>query len=158
VRPPRGVEAVRRLYGDPRPFVRDDGTVSRIWESKMVLVSTPSPLPLGWDGERYATRVRVNEAVAEEVEAVFRELRDSRAWFLLRTYDGGYVWRQQRGGSKISMHGFGGALDFDARWNRLGDEPTMDRRVVRIFEERGWTWGGRWRRPDGMHFQFAKGY
>ena len=30
----------------------------------------------------------------------------------------------------------------------------MDRRVVKAFEDAGFTWGGRWpTAPDGMHFE-----
>ena len=156
MRPPSGLAAIRELYGDPRPFVREDGTVSPIWEARMVTVPMPRPLPLGWDRKRFATRVRVNQAIAEEVDGLFKELEPE--WHRLSTYDGGYTWRLTRGGSKLSMHAYGGALDFDAPWNRLGTEPTMDPLVIRIFVRRGWTWGGKWKRPDGMHFQFGRGY
>lgn len=158
MKPPRGIEEIRELYGDPRPFIRDDGTVSPIWEARMTLVSMPTPLPLGWDPTRFASRVRVNVAIAEEVENTFRDLEHEGAWILLKTYDGGYTFRLSRGGSHLSMHSFGGALDFNARWNKLGTQPSMPQEVVRIFERRGWTWGGKWKRADGMHFQIAKGY
>jgi len=147
---------MRELYGDPRPFVRDDGTVSPIWEARMTTVALLAPLPLGWDRKKFATRVRVNQAIAAEVEGVFVDL--ANFWHHLSTYDGGYVWRLQRGGSRLSIHGMGGAIDFDAPWNKLGDEPKMHPHVVRVFTKRGWTWGGRWKRPDGMHFQWGKGY
>jgi len=158
MRPPRGIEEIRRLYGDWRQCVRDDGTVSPIWEARMTLIKFPTPLPLGWDRSVYATRCRVNVAIADEVECVFRDLEHDGAWAKLTTYDGGYVFRLQRGGSKLSMHGYGAALDFDAKWNRLGMEPSMPKEVVRVFRRRGWTWGGQWKRPDGMHMQFGRGY
>jgi hypothetical protein len=56
------------------------------------------------------------------------------------------------------MHGFGGALDFNAETNELGTKGDMDPEVVAIVEAHGWEWGGRWRRPDPMHWQFARGY
>lgn len=158
MKPPRGVDELRALYGDPRPYIRDDGTVSPIWEARMTTVKLPSPLPLGWNREQCATRVRVNQAIADVVEDTLRDLASLGAWAKLRTYDGGYTFRLTRGGSKLSMHGYGGALDFDAPWNKLGQKPTMDREVVRIFRHHGWTWGGQWKRPDGMHFQFGRGY
>jgi len=156
MRPPSGPAAMRELYGDPRPFVREDGTVSPVWEARMVTVALLAPLPLGWDRKKYATKVRVNQAIAEEVEGVFVDLADS--WHHLSTYDGGYTFRLTRGGSKLSMHGYGAALDFNAPWNKLGRSPTMPSEVVRVFTRRGWTWGGKWKRPDGMHFQFGRGY
>lgn len=158
MKPPRGIEEIRAFYGDPRRHIKDDGTVSRIWESQMALVRMPTPLPLGWNRKQFASRVRVNQVIVPEVEELFAELEDTRAWSKLKTYDGGYTWRLSRGGSRLSTHGLGGAIDFDAPWNRLGMVPQMPREVVRIFERRGWRWGGRWRRKDGMHFQFALGY
>lgn len=158
MKPPKGVTEFREFYGDPRPHVRDDGTISPIWEARMTTVPLPGPLPLGWDRKKFASRVRVNQAIADEVQALFSELVWAGVWGHLSTYDGGYTWRLQRGGSKVSTHGYGAALDFDAPWNKLGDEPKMHPLVVRVFKKRGWTWGGQWKRPDGMHFQFGKGY
>ncbi len=122
----------------------------------MTLVDLPEPLPLGWVRTRFAKRVRVNQAIAPVVDATFNELYCDGAWRHLKTYDGGYVFRLSRGSSRLSMHALGGALDFNAFQNRLGQRDfKMHPEVVRIFRRYGWTWGGRWRRPDAMHFQFG---
>jgi hypothetical protein len=162
---PNGPGEVRALYGDPRPYMRDDGRVSPLWEtSRIVRVPFPERLPLGWTIEgppedvRYASAAAVNRAIEAEVLAVFRLLAKEGLWRHLRTYDGGFVWRPQRGSSSIlSMHAFGGALDFNANTNKLGTPGDMHPAVVQMFEASGWTWGGRWSRPDPMHFQFARG-
>jgi D-alanyl-D-alanine carboxypeptidase-like protein len=57
-------------------------------------------------------------------------------------------------GAGLSHHAWGVALDINAAENPLGAEPTLDRRVVEVFERWGFTWGGRWLVPDGMHFEF----
>ena len=156
MKPPRGREEIRALYGDPRPYIRDDGSVGRAWEARMVPVKMPVPLPLGWDRSLFAGSVRVNRAIEDVVHETFLELAE--LWGRLRTYDGGYTFRLTRGGSRLSSHGYGAALDFDAPWNRLGQPPTLDSQIVRVFRRHGWTWGGKWKRPDGMHFQFGKGF
>lgn len=156
--PPRGLVEIVAFYGDPRLWVREDGSAHPAWESQMVSVALPLPLPLGWNPEQKASRVRVHNKIAPLVEETFQAVVDEGAWPLLYSFDGAYTWRVQRGSHKLSMHAFGGALDFNARTNRLGDTPTMPRELVRIFTARGWTWGGQWKRPDGMHFQWAKGY
>jgi hypothetical protein len=54
-----------------------------------------------------------------------------------------------------SFHAYGAAVDINAPENPFGSPPTMDARVVAIFERRGFTWGGRFLIPDGMHFEFG---
>ncbi|MGI9016613.1 MAG: M15 family metallopeptidase [Euzebya sp.] len=55
----------------------------------------------------------------------------------------------------ISMHGWGLAVDMNVSTNQLGAQPTMDPRIVAIFDRWGFVWGGRWSRPDGMHFELG---
>ena len=55
----------------------------------------------------------------------------------------------------LSMHAWGLAVDFNVQTNQLGAEPQMDRRIVEIFESWGFSWGGYWSRPDGMHFEYG---
>ncbi|MGH2734749.1 MAG: M15 family metallopeptidase, partial [Actinomycetota bacterium] len=55
----------------------------------------------------------------------------------------------------LSMHAFGLALDINVATNQLGTAGDMDPRVVEIFEKWGFVWGGRWSRPDPMHFELA---
>lgn len=58
--------------------------------------------------------------------------------------------------SALSHHAWGIAVDLNVTQNRLGAEPRMDRRIVEILERWGFTWGGRWLVPDGMHFEFLR--
>ncbi|HEX2053982.1 MAG TPA: M15 family metallopeptidase [Actinomycetota bacterium] len=58
--------------------------------------------------------------------------------------------------SGLSHHSWGIAFDFNVASNPYGAEPTMDPRLVSLLEEWGFTWGGRWVVPDGMHFEYLK--
>jgi hypothetical protein len=53
-----------------------------------------------------------------------------------------------------SYHAYGAAIDINAPQNPYGTRPTMNREVVRIFEEWGFNWGGDFLIPDGHHFEF----
>jgi hypothetical protein len=56
----------------------------------------------------------------------------------------------------ISHHAWGVAVDVNVSSNRFGQSPHQDPRVVAVFERWGFTWGGSWLRPDGMHFEFVR--
>lgn len=53
----------------------------------------------------------------------------------------------------LSMHAWGLALDFNVSTNQYGAEPQMPPEIVEIFERWGFSWGGYWSTPDGMHFE-----
>lgn len=55
-----------------------------------------------------------------------------------------------------SNHAYGAAVDINAPENAYGATPTMDPRIVRIFRAHGFTWGGAFLIPDGMHFEYGK--
>jgi D-alanyl-D-alanine carboxypeptidase len=54
-----------------------------------------------------------------------------------------------------SQHAYGAAIDINAPENPYGGTPTMDPRIVRIFQRWGFLWGGRYLTPDGMHFEYG---
>ena len=56
----------------------------------------------------------------------------------------------------ISHHAWGIAFDINVSGNLYGHEPTLDHRIVEVFEKWGFVWGGRWLVPDGMHFEYVK--
>ncbi len=82
---------------------------------------------------------------------------------------GAFDWRFVSDSDEISDHTFGAAIDINPVQNpqvREGykNSPDFpydpskrgtlhkDSAVVKIFEEEGWKWGGRWDEKDWMHF------
>jgi len=59
-------------------------------------------------------------------------------------------------GTRLSRHSWGTALDINASSNCFGCSPKQDARIVRIFRKWGFTWGGTWPIPDGMHFEWFR--
>lgn len=136
------------------------------WErANLVLVPLPWRAVASWDHGLKIKSLRVHKLCAESLERVLLEIWNAFGQSQkeieiagMHLIGGGYVWRAMRGGSRLSMHSYGCAVDFDPDRNGLGDPtPQMDERVVSAFENAGWTWGGRWspQRRDGMHFQAA---
>jgi len=56
-----------------------------------------------------------------------------------------------------SFHAYGAAVDINSPENASGAAPTMDDRIVAIFEAAGFNWGGDFLIPDGMHFEYGGG-
>jgi hypothetical protein len=137
------------------------GKPSPAWQSAN-LVLVECPWVLRYEGTP-VKGLRVHKNVADSLRRVLAAIwervgqsQEEIDAIGMSTYGGGYNFRVMRGGSKLSMHSWGCALDFDPERNGLGDKtPAMDHRVVEEFEREGWEWGGHWSRPDGMHFQAA---
>lgn len=59
-------------------------------------------------------------------------------------------------GGRLSHHSWGIAFDVNVSANRPGTRSDQDPRIVEIFEDAGFTWGGRWLIPDPMHFEWVR--
>ncbi|HJP66917.1 MAG TPA: M15 family metallopeptidase [Actinomycetota bacterium] len=56
----------------------------------------------------------------------------------------------------LSHHAWGVAVDVNVSSNPFGHTAHQDPRVVAAFARWGFTWGGNWLLPDGMHFEFVR--
>ena len=65
-----------------------------------------------------------------------------------------YIGRDPSKG--LSLHSWGIAFDINVPTNQLGTEGDMHPRVVEIFKQWGFAWGGDWNYPDPMHFEMAE--
>lgn len=168
---PFGWTEIKGFYGWDPVFAEPDRLLG--WEALMVVVPPPPGFHFYYDANangkedanERARGIRVHPAVADELKVCLQLVADAGLWHFVSAEAGGYNFRQQRGSSKLSMHSLGGAIDFDpvrnpfkrpAELTALGTEPGLG--VVRIFQERGWTWGGEWARPDAQHIQWGGGF
>jgi hypothetical protein len=165
VKVPVGLPAIVDTYGDPWQVMGADGHLSGSealeWEKRLVFVPLPRPLQLAWGKVgQLVTRIRVHQLAAPAFEAAFRTLHsDDELWGHLKTFGGTYAFRPKRDDMEVlSTHSWGVAIDLNPKGNELGVTPSMHPAVVQAFEAAGFVWGGRWRRPDGMHFQLCGGY
>ncbi len=143
------------FYGDPRHN-------NEAWQAANLVEVIP-PWEQTYEGQTYHHGIKVHKRCAESfrrvLEAIWKRLGKSQAEIDrvgLSRFSGSYNLRAVTGGTTLSMHSYGCAIDFDSENNGFGDRtPAMDRRVVEEFEREGWEWGGHWGTPDGMHFQAA---
>jgi hypothetical protein len=154
---------VDSVYGNPRG---KNGDASATWESaNIVRVRAPWHLVTAWDFMPITTGVRIHKLCSASLTKIFEliwtaanhDQQKINEWGM-NLYAGGYNFRLMRGSSTLSMHSWGCAIDFDSARNAYGDKtPNFARipAVLAAFESEEWTWGGKWRKPDGMHWQAA---
>lgn len=124
------------IFGDPR---------SPGWESQN-LVTVRSPNGQTW---------RVHRLAAPSFEGL---LTDLVAAGYNPTSSGGFNYRPIRGGTNLSQHAFGNAIDISAAANPMttGTMRTdLPANTAELAAKYGLTWGGTWKnRPDPMHFEW----
>lgn len=153
------------FYGNPRGA---NGRVDPKWEANnIVRVEFPWECGvLAWDTNTRVKSCRVHRKCADSLKRVFaaiwaasgRNEAKIREWGM-HLYGGGFEFRQVRGGSGLSSHSWGCAVDFDPLRNAMGDTtPNFANvpEVIKAFEAEGWECGIHWSRPDAMHFQAAR--
>ncbi|MBI4024836.1 MAG: M15 family metallopeptidase [Verrucomicrobia bacterium] len=156
-------EELDRFYG--RHELGPDGMPTDRWEdANLVWLPTPFPMRLAWQPKRTVMSVRCHRLVAESLGRVLSNIlavfgSPKAVWAAhLDLYGGCYNYRVRRGLTRLSVHAWGAAIDLDPARNPLGlayseSAGMVAHRAVELFELEGWQWGGRWRRPDCMHFQ-----
>lgn len=102
---------------------------------------------------------RCHKKMIPQIKTAFDEVEASGLMGLVRPGDFGgcLASRFVRAGvaAGLSRHAWGIAFDFNVSTNLYGAVPTMDLRLVEIMERHGFSWGGHWRFPDGMHFEYV---
>ena len=153
---------VDSFYGNPRGV---DGEPSAAWEqNNLILVKAPWELITAWDGSP-VRGIRVHRKCAVSLQNILKAIwvtagQDEqiiKEWGM-NLYGGGYNFRLMRGSNMLSMHSWGCAVDFDPERNGFGDATPNFANCPAVrdaFAAEGWTWGGAWRKPDGMHWQAA---
>jgi len=101
--------------------------------------------------------IKCNRRLLPQLTGAMLELQRRGLASLVRTNQGCWSPRMQVGNTfDVSRHAFGIAVDINAPQNPYGETPHQDHRLVEVMERWGFTWGGRWLVPDGMHFEFVR--
>jgi hypothetical protein len=159
---PDTFDMVVTLYGDPTLGVLPT------WEKHNLIELHDLPgVPTHW-------AVRLNVMTQEIFREGLRRAKESCPGYRIQRV-GSYNFRMRSSGSgKLSLHGYGAALDIDAETNKavrfkLGTKPEywsqhwksvwplgLPKEFVEAMESVGLVWGGRFSTyVDPMHFQAA---
>lgn len=105
-------------------------------------------------------RARCHVRIVDDLRAALDEVAAAGLGWAIEvgntnTYGGCYNPRYSRTSGYLSRHAYGQALDTNTVSNCQGCQPRLDCRVVRIFRKHNFAWGGNFRIPDGMHFEWV---
>jgi hypothetical protein len=128
--------------------------------------SDPAALQMSptWYDAHIATRsvpllgnVTCNVALFPQLVGALKDVEAAGLGGEIHTYSGCYNPRTvaRMSTAPPSQHAYGAAIDINAPENPYGATPTMDPRIVKIFERWGFLWGGNYLTPDGMHFEYG---
>jgi hypothetical protein len=162
--PQEDVAALNAFYGDPRG---PNGQPCAAWESANLALWAP-PYPLFYsDGKMTPMlHLRVHKRALATFNAAFADVlaqldHDYIAAHRLNVTGGTYCYRLERGGSRLSVHSWGAAIDMDpghnpfpAAWS--GAKGMIDAKFAAILQAHGFCWRGAPGDNDPMHFQTAR--
>jgi hypothetical protein len=111
-------------------------------------------------GGQPVTSIRCHAKVAESLASIIQQMHIGGHLYELALFAGCYNNRTVRGGSALSLHAWGAAVDFDAAGNgnhvHWPVQANMPLEVMEIFARHGWTSAGAFWGRDAMHFQATK--
>jgi hypothetical protein len=101
--------------------------------------------------------VKCNRVLMPRLQAALGELQQRGLSRLVDRGDfaGCYAPRRIPATGALSLHALGLAVDLNAHANPYGKRSRQDRRLVRVMQKHGFTWGGAWPTvKDAMHFEW----
>lgn len=136
-------------------------------EKNLVSITLPYKMRLAWDVKTTVKTMRCHKLIASNLNKVFEELLENYTYPTLvelgiDLFGGCYNFRLQRGGSKLSTHSWGIAIDLDPVRNTLRETSKTARfarpeykKMIDIFYKNGFLSYGVERNNDWMHFEIS---
>jgi hypothetical protein len=146
-------QIIRKIYGEPGD------------ESNLVLLTLPYKMKLSWDIKTSVSRIRCNKNVRANLDMIFNDLLKiyglSRIQELgIDIFGGCYEHRPIRGGTRLSKHSWGIAIDLDPINNQLKWDKTKAsfakpeyQDMITTFYKYGFLSLGIEKNFDWMHFE-----
>lgn len=130
-------------------------------------LALPYPMVLSWDKATVINSFTCHKLVKPNFEAVFNDILATYGLAEIKRlgidlYGGCFNYRQMRGGTSLSRHSWGVALDLDPVRNTLKENHTTARfarpeykNMIDIFYKHGFKSLGREKDYDWMHFEIG---
>ena len=159
--PRQSAAEMNAFYGNPD--ADHNGVPDPTWEAaNIVKLVPPYRMVLAWAPDQPVKAIRIHRKCTDSLARILGGIVDHYGTqkaieaARMHLFGGAYNFRLKRGGSTLSNHSWGSAIDLDPAGNPFGGKVTMPRAVVDLFAAEGWVWGGPWNTADGMHFQAAR--
>lgn len=143
-------DALREFYGEPGE------------EANLTAIQFPYSV---YYGRQLVTKTRCHKKVADSLLRILNNIGKLHGGTrevleAVEDYGGIYNFRNKRGGTRLSVHAWGAAIDLDADdntfrdpWPLLADMPLE---VMEEFAKEGWTSAGAFWGYDAMHFEACR--
>ena len=155
--------ALNAYYGNPRGAHADEASTG--WEAANLIRWVPVYPMYYSDGAMTPLKtLRIHKLCFNAFEAAFQDVlktlgHDYIAAHRLNISGGTYCFRLQRGGTRLSVHAWGCAIDMDPGHNPFPAKwtggPMIDAKFAAILQKHGFGWRGAPGDDDPMHFQLC---
>jgi hypothetical protein len=141
------------------------GTPNATGAGYLTVIDLPYPMFLNWASSTKVTRISCHKMVADKLIAIFKEILavygiEKIKSLQLDDFGGCFNYRKMRGGTELSLHSWGLAIDLDPDRNLLKETSATARfarpeykQFIDIFYKHGFVSLGREKNYDWMHFQ-----
>lgn len=141
------------------------GTPNATGKGYLVTITLPYPMFLNWATATKVTKISCHKLVADKLVAIFTEILkvygpERIKELQLDDFGGCFNYRPMRGGTSMSLHSWGVAIDLDPDRNLLKETSRTARfarpeykQFIDIFYKHGFESLGREKNYDWMHFQ-----
>lgn len=143
------------------------GLANKTGKGYLIDLILPYPMYLNWDTKTVVKKIQCHKLIHDKLKAALQEVLDVYGIdkikeLQLNDYGGCFNYRLMRGGTNLSKHSWGIAIDLDPDRNLLHETSKTARfarpeykQFIDIFYKHGFINLGREKNYDWMHFEIA---